>query len=385
MKKSHPIPLARPRLSPEDIEQAVAALHSGKLVSGEIVRQFESRLSDYLGVKHAICVSSGTAALHLGLLALGIGRGDEVLVPAFSFPATANAVELTGARPIFIDSLKNEFNMDFDEIESVLSEHTRAIIIVHNFGLPARMDKIMEIAEYHEIPIFEDAACALGSEFRGIKCGSLGKLAAFSFHPRKILTTGEGGAVVTNNDFLADSIYCLRNHGLKNGTKNEFISVGFNYRMTEFQAALGYSQFSRFEMTILNRQKTAEFYHNTIKISGLKSYRPSELDKANYQSFVLITNDRIRDDLIAYLKSNNIEAGIGTYSIPHTEYYSRKYGFVDSDYPHSLYAYKNLISLPLFEGLLESEQEFIVSKLREYFSDNCKILASKNAVMTAAP
>lgn len=366
MTKSLQIPLARPRLSADDIKAAVKILESGSLVSGPTVEDFEDRLAEYLGVQHVVCVSSGTAALHLGLLALGIAHGDEVIVPAFSYPASANAVTHTGAKPIFIDSEPGGFNLDASSIENKITCHTRAIMVVHNFGWPVNINKVKALSAKYDIPIFEDAACALGSSVKGVKCGALGRLAAFSFHPRKILTTGEGGAVATDDINLCHAVKQLRNHGQALGTA-DFIQPGFNYRLTEFQAALGNSQLKRFETTLKERRASSAYYDQLLEdIKLLKPIRHKGIEEVNYQTYVAFVENTMRDNLIKHLLSKGIGAGIGTYSIPHTSYYAREYGFTLEDFHHSMYSYSSLISLPLYEGILKNDQEKVVEAIMQF-------------------
>lgn len=367
MTESMPIPLVRLNLSPDDIESVVDTLKSGRLVSGPVVESFERQLASYLKIRYAVCVSSGTAALHLGLLALGIGRGDEVIVPAFSYPASANAVELTGARVAFVDSRSDCFNIDTSKIENSITAHTRAIMIVHNFGWPVDVAKIQLLSAKYDIPIFEDAACALGSSIRGMRCGNLGPLAAFSFHPRKIMTTGEGGAVVTDDPAIARRVRELRNHGQACGNHIDFVIAGYNYRMTEFQAALGVSQMKRFNAVLRDRRRAAEYYNRAIaNIEYLKLPFYDGSWKLNYQTYTVSVENGRRDALIAHLKNEGIEAGIGTYSIPHTAYYSEKYNLDQSHYPNSLRFYRNLISLPLFEDISTDQQDRVISALKTF-------------------
>jgi dTDP-4-amino-4,6-dideoxygalactose transaminase len=338
------------------------------------VESFERQLASYLKTRYAVCVSSGTAALHLGLLALGIGRGDEVIVPAFSYPASANAVELTKARVTFVDSLPDCFNIDTGQIENSITARTRVIMVVHNFGWPVDMTRVRSLSAKYDIPIFEDAACALGSSLRGERCGNLGRLAAFSFHPRKILTTGEGGAVVTDDPAIAQTVRELRNHGQRYGNGVNFVAPGFNYRMTEFQAALGISQMKRFKTVLRARRRAAEYYNHAIAdIDFLKLPAPNGGGKPNYQTYTVSVENDWRDALISHLKNNGIEAGIGTYSVPHTAYYSENYNVDESQYPNSWRFHRNLISLPLFENISAREQEHVISALKTFAPEKKQI------------
>ncbi len=363
------IPLVRLSLSDDDIASAVEVLKSGKLISGKTVETFERQLATYLKVRYAVCVSSGTAALHLGLLAMGIRAGDEVIVPAFSYPASANSVELTGAKVVFVDSEFGGFNIDTGAIENKITSRTRAIMVVHNFGWPMDINKIQSIAARHDLPIIEDAACALGSSVGGSRCGNFGRLAGFSFHPRKILTTGEGGVVVTDDSRISERIKELRNHGQQYNPGPDFRAPGFNYRMTEFQAALGVSQMKRFNAVLRARITAGKYYNENLGDSRIISPpEPQGTCKVNYQTYIGSVSDGHRDSLIKYLGENGIEAGIGTYSIPHTSYYAEKYKIDETQYPQSLKAYRNLISLPLYEGITEKEQDKVIAVIKNYLT-----------------
>ncbi|MCP4215992.1 MAG: DegT/DnrJ/EryC1/StrS family aminotransferase, partial [bacterium] len=242
------IKLAKPYIPEEAIKNVVDVLRSGNLVQGKYAKEFEISLCDYLDVPHAVVVSSGTAALHLALIALGIKESDEVIVPAFTFPATANVVELVGAKPVFVDINLSDFCIDTSNIEAKITAKTKAIMPVHEFGQAAKMDDIIALVKKYNLKLVEDAACALGTEFDNQKVGTFGELGCFSFHPRKAITTGEGGVIVTRSAELAEKLRVLRNHGIsaKNGTI-DFIAAGLNYRMTDFQAALGLGQMKSLE------------------------------------------------------------------------------------------------------------------------------------------
>jgi dTDP-4-amino-4,6-dideoxygalactose transaminase len=304
--------------------------------------------------------------LHLGLLALGIRPGDDVIVPAFSCPAGANVVEIMGARPVFIDSEPCGFNMDVSKIENNITARTRAIMLVHNFGFPVEINKVHALSAKYDIPIIEDAACALGSSYDGARCGNLGRLATFSFHSRKILTTGEGGAVVTDDVDLAEKVKLLRNHGQDLSDGAEFVIPGFNSRMTEFQAALGVSQMKRFDEILKTRISAAEYYNGNLADSDLlKPLRLVNNRKSNFQTYAAFVSDGRRNEIINHLKACNIEAGKGTYSIPHARYYAEKYNFDSSNFPEALNAFNNLISLPLYESITKGEQDHVLETLKK--------------------
>jgi dTDP-4-amino-4,6-dideoxygalactose transaminase len=235
------------------------------------------------------------------------------------------------------------------------------------------MDKIKALSLKYKVPIIEDAACALGSSIDGVKCGKMGRLATFSFHPRKILTTGEGGAVVTDDLDIAEKIRKLRNHGQDFSNGVDFIMPGFNYRMTEFQAALAVSQLNRYDTILQERLKAADYYNrNLCDLEFIRPY-PTDAERGfNCQTYVAFVSDGHRDNVIDHLKEQGIEAGIGTYSIPHTTFYSNKYDIDKSHHTESLSAFKNLISLPLYGGITEDEQDFVIEALKKYKADKIR-------------
>lgn len=373
MEQRTKIPLSKPGLSDADIESAVRVLNSGRLECGKTVEMFERLLSTYLKARYVVCVSSGTAALHLGLLALGIRPGDDVIVPAFGCPVVANVVEILGARPVFIDSKPGGFNMDVCRIENNITAQTRAILIVHNFGFPVEIGRIQALSAKYDIPVIEDAACALGSSINGIKCGNLGRLATISFHARKILTTGEGGAVVTDDFDLARKVKLLRNHGRDSGNGDEFVMPGFNNRITEFQAALGVSQMKRLGGVLKERIKAASYYNDKLgDMDLLRPHLPETNSISNYLSYLIRAADGLKDEIISLLNRHNIEAGAGNHSIPHTSYYKEKYDFGSTHYPESLKAFNSFISLPLYEGITTNEQDRVIEVLRKFARGGAK-------------
>ena len=374
MEKSSIIRLIKPNISPAEIEAVNQVLNSGMLVNGPMVRRFESLLAKFLGVANAVCVSSGTAALHLSLLAGNIRPGDEVIVSAFTFPATANVVEIAGAVPVFVDNRPGDVNIDPDKIPGKISVRTKAIIPVHAFGLPAEMETVLSIAAKYNLTVIEDAACALGSKYNERACGSLGDLAAFSFHPRKLLTTGEGGAVVTDDGILADMIRSLRNHGYDQG---DYGNVGLNYRMTDFQAALGISQLERYPQMLENRKRLADKYSDII--SDIKWLKPLSTEPHidwNRQTYIVIVDEEInRDSLIKHLADNDVEATIGTYCVPLTKYYRLRYGFTADEFPAAFDMYKRSLSLPLFDDMSGSQLSHIYFALKKFKNHKQEVMA----------
>lgn len=362
------IPLMIPALNDADIASVVRVLQSGMLVQGTEIEKLEKHFADYIGVQHAIAVSNGTASLHLALLALGIGKGAEVIVPAFSYIATANVVELVGATPVFVDIEKHTFNIDVAKIEAAITSKTKAILPVHEFGLACDIMRVSEIAQKHNLFLIEDAACSLGATENKKQTGSFGLFGSFSLHPRKSITSGEGGILTTNNAELASTIRILRNHGIQiiNG-KMEFVAAGFNYRMTDFQAALAASQFERLEIILEKKRKLAARYLSGIK-NPLIQLPVTPVDKAHtWQTFHIVFQPPLdRDKAIEYLKSKGIGSNYGAQCMPAQTFYSKKYHLnCVKDFPNALQAWKQGLALPLYDKLSEAQVDFICNVLNE--------------------
>lgn len=364
------IPLMVPDIQQQDIDAVVKVLQSGLLIQGKEVETFENNIADYLGVKHAIAVSNGTASLHLALVASGIGKGDEVIVPAFSYMATANVVELVGATPVFVDIDMETFNIDTALIEKAISSKTKAIIPVHEFGLACDITAILKIAEKHHLTVIEDAACALGALENKKYAGTFG-IGSFSFHPRKAVTSGEGGMLVTNDDELARKLRILRNHGIEMlDGKMEFVEAGFNYRLTDFQAALVNSQFQRIESILKHKNELAAIYfeelkgHNKIKLPVVpKDKTPT------WQSFHILV-DGNRDELINKLKEQGVGTNYGAQCMPYQKYYQQKYKLDCALlFPNALKAYQQGLVLPLYERLNAEDVKLISAKLFEAYEN----------------
>ena len=284
------IPLMVPDIQQQDIDAATEVLRSGMLIQGAKVEEFEKNIARFVGAKHAIALSNGTATLHLSLIVAGIGPGDEVIVPSFSYMATANVVELVGATPVFVDIDLPTFNIDTTLIEKAISKRTKAIMPVHEFGLACDISKVIAIAQKHGLLVIEDAACALGATERGKFTGTFGTIGSFSFHPRKAVTSGEGGMLVTNDDALARQFRTLRNHGIDPASsKMEFIAAGFNYRMTDFQAALVNSQFQRIDSILKYKRVLSAIYFETLAGNKNISCPAVPADKEHtWQSFHIV-------------------------------------------------------------------------------------------------
>ena len=364
------IRLARPHIDDDDIAAVTATLRSGHLVQGTEVAAFESELSSFLGGGHVVAVNSCTSALHLALLSLEVQQGDEVIVPAYSWPATANVVVCCGAKPVFVDIEATSFAMNPDNLVRMLREHPRvkAIVPVHPFGEMADIKTIADVAARSDIPIIEDAACALGSVFEGRHAGRVGLMGCYSFHPRKAITTAEGGAVVTEDTVLARRLRMLRNHGLDpDASAPDFVLAGLNQRMTEVQAALGRSQLRKLATLVASRRSQAAAYNRWFADSRIRTPMARGPATHVFQSYVvLIPEDRAadRDTMIRKLRESGIEASIGTHHIPLQRYYREAFGYLMGDFPVTDSVASRAVALPLHAYLTADEQARVVERLR---------------------
>jgi len=359
------IKLAKPIISETIIDKVAEVLRSGNLVHGQYTRLFEDALQDYLSIENAIIVSSGTAALHLALMALHIQNGDEVIVPAFTFPATANVVENVGAKPILVDISLTDYCLDPKRIEGAITKNTKAIIVVHEFGLAADIGEIVKIAHTHNLYLIEDAACAIGTRFNDRPVGTFGTVGCFSFHPRKIITTGEGGAVVTNDKDLAEKINALRNHGLTQSGVTDFCYAGLNYRMTEFQAVMGYYQLSGLEDDIRMRIHLAKKYREYLSVfNWLRLPEQFENRRHIYQTFhIVLDSDINRGQFIALLKNHGIEANLGAQGLHLLPFYKNKYEYIAADFPQASLAFHHGVALPIGTHVTEADIDFIAETM----------------------
>jgi len=360
------IPLARPDINADDIKAVTDVLETGMLVQGPQVANLETNAADFLGADFVVAVSNGTATLHLSLIALGIKAGDEVIVPALSYIATANVVELVGATPVFVDIDLQTFNIDVSKIEAAITKKTKAIIPVHEFGLACDIEAIMKIAAAHKLFIIEDAACALGAKQNGKSVGTFGDFGSFSFHPRKAISSGEGGLVTTGDSKKADRIRTLRNHGIEMiGTKMEFVEPGYNYRMTDFQAALVGNQFKRLTQTLVYKNELATTYSSLIKNSKIiLPFKPHDRNHT-WQTYHVILDESIsRDKAIQDLKEKNIGTNYGAQCMPAQKFYQNKYHLnCEVLFPNAMKAYQNGLAIPLYEKLTHKDISYIAEQL----------------------
>ena len=349
-----PIRLAFPELGEAELAEIAAVLRSGRLTMGPKVAEFEGELAQVCGVDHAVAVSSGTAALHLAVLALGIGPGDEVIVPAYTFPATANAVVLAGASPVLVDVDPQTMNVEPDRIYEAVTPRTRAVLAVHLFGRPLDWEALQS-AVPPEVTLLEDAAGALGARWQGMPCGGLGLLGCLSFHPRKIVTTGEGGAVTTSDSEIADGVRRLRHHGIEPRGEFEIAQPGTNYRLSDVLCALGLPQLHRLEEVLARREELAAAYGE--RLAGVvETPSAGTGDRHGWQAYV-IQLDR-RDEALAALRAAGIEAQIGTYALHRLRAYSDQGPFPGADR-----AYERALALPFHTRLTEGDLDRVAGSL----------------------
>tara|TARA_B100000686_G_C16790448_1_gene978327 strand:+ start:1700 stop:2815 length:1116 start_codon:yes stop_codon:yes gene_type:complete len=342
--------ISKPIFSKKTYLDIKNVLDSGNLVHGKFATIFEKKISKYLNIKYCSLVSSGTAALHLSLQALKIGKGDEVILPAYSYIATANVIEIVGAKPIFVDINIDDFCIDIEKIYEKITTKTKAIMPVHEFGMPSKINKICSIAKTNNLYVIEDAACALGAKYKDKHVGTFGKIGCFSLHPRKNITTGEGGIIVTNDKKIYNHVNSLKNHGIKFTNKNKVYAYpGYNYRITDIQATIGINQLRSLDSIISIRKKIALLYNKLLsEFKWIKIPNFDDTQVSVCQSYhIIISKDINLKDLSKFLKKNSIETGIGAQALPIQNYYSKKYKYKKLDYPNSYLAFKRGMVLPI--------------------------------------
>ncbi|MBS1514715.1 MAG: DegT/DnrJ/EryC1/StrS family aminotransferase [Bacteroidetes bacterium] len=367
------IPIGKTYFDEDDFKAVVEPLKSGWVLQGKYVKEFEDVFSSFTDVKNSVAVSSGSTALQLVLSTYGLKEGDEVILPSFTWIATANAIEYTGAKPVFVDIDLSTYNIDVNKIENAITERTKGIIPVHLFGLCADMDAINSIAKKHNLFVVEDAACALGSYYKGRHCGSFGDYGCFSFHPRKSITTGEGGMITTNDAAKSDLCRSLRNHGASDKKALPFLlsdydNLGYNFRMTDIQGALGVSQMKKINFLLDERKKAAALYDKHLsKIEWLNLPAAGKDYTHSYQSYVCMfmpeeINEKNvekisskRNEFMMMLEREGAATRQGTHSVAHQQYYKKKYCLENSDCFNSKAAEMCTIAFPVYPGISENE------------------------------
>ncbi|MGB7695914.1 MAG: DegT/DnrJ/EryC1/StrS family aminotransferase [Nitrososphaeraceae archaeon] len=363
------IPINKPQIDDEERQEILKVLDEGILTSasnfgGKRVQDFERLLADFLHVKHAIAVNSGTAALHASILAAGIKESDEILIPSFTFVATANSVACTGAKPVFVDIEKDTYTMDPLDLENKITKKTRAIIPVHLYGHPAKMEEIKEIANKHSIIVIEDACQSLGSTYDGKQTGTLGQMGCFSMYASKVLTSGEGGAITTDSDEFAEKLRMIRNHGMVNGYDTRII--GFNMRLPEISAAIAKTQMKKIQSMLdkraSNARKLGQLLSNKIKDKNIVLPHENQRTKYNWYLYTVALNDS-RDKVKKFLNDSGIGATI-YYDPPvhQTPFYSK---FYNGELEITEWASKSVLSLPVHPSITEKDLDFMANKVEE--------------------
>ena len=387
------IPLSKPKFYPEEVEEIKKVLESGWLTQGPKTSELEKRFAQYCNAKHAVVVNSGTAALHLALIAHNIKKGDEVIIPTITFVATPNSVMLQNAKPVFAEVNQETCNISMDDVRKKITDKTKAIIPVHLYGNPAEMKELMEIAEENDLTIIEDAAQAHGTEYHGKKIGSLGNTACFSFHPMKNMTTGEGGAIVSDDEDLMDKIKILRSHGeatpawqrfnmseiagisehaqkpkvfdKKEIKKRSYIEVGYNYRMSDILATLGLVQLKHLDENNNRRIELAKIYTDCLsKVESLKLPSVKEGIRHIFHMYVIRTEKR--NELASHLSKKGIKTGIYYNPCHLEEAYVKRFNYKEGYLPVAEMASKQILSLPIYPDLDEEEINYIVNTISEF-------------------
>lgn len=368
------IPIARPYLTEAEADAAREAVLSGWVTQGPGTEAFEKAFASYVGSAHAVAVSSGTAALHLSLLALGIGQGDEVICPSLSFIATANAIWMTGATPVFAE-VRADLNLDPEDARKKITGRTKAILLVHQLGLPADIEAFTKLSKEYGLGLVEDAACAAGSEYRGKKIGSHSSLVCFSFHPRKVITTGDGGMITTSDPAMAERLKRLRQHGMSVNDRERheastlifehYTEPAFNYRLTDIQASIGIRQLEKLDWLVSERRKTASFYREALgTIACISLPEETEDAKSNYQSFSIYLKPGApvtRNELMAKL----LEKGISTRRGVMTAHREPAYANYHISLPVSEDLSDNSILIPMYAPMTVAETEYVSEQFKK--------------------
>ncbi|MGE5406725.1 MAG: DegT/DnrJ/EryC1/StrS family aminotransferase [Methanosarcina sp.] len=384
------IPIAKTLFTEDEKKNILKPLESGWVVQGPFVKEFEEKWSDFTGAKHSIAVTNCTTALHLSLSALGIKAGDEVILPAFTWIATANAIEYLGAKPVFCDIDLKTYNIDVTKIDDLVTDKTRAIVPVHLFGLAADVEHVKQAAEKHNLFVVEDAACGFAAKYKGKHVGNFGNTGCFSFHPRKAITTGEGGMITTNDDALAALMRAMRDHGATtsdlqrhNGARPyllpEFPYLGYNYRMTDIQGSIGSSQMNRAQNIFEKRNSWAKRYTEALScIHWLKTPSAGDDYQHGFQAYVCMFGNEIPDGkgieevslqrnlFMDYLQKEGISTRPGTHAVHMLKYYEQKYNICPEDFTNAYIADQCSIAFPLFPDMNEEEFQYIVSSITNY-------------------
>lgn len=372
------IPIAKPYLTADEAQSAYDTILTGWVTQGPRVEEFENKFCEYTGAKYAAAISNCTTALHLAMIIAGIGKDDEVICPSMSYIATANCIKYVGAKPVFAEINPDNYNIDIKHVKKLITDKTKAVIIVHQIGMPADIDEFKKLCDEHNLKLIEDAACAAGSSYKGKKIGSHSDIVCFSFHPRKVITTGEGGMITTSNPDYIKRIKLLRQHGMSVNDRvrhesgkllfEDHLEFGYNYRMTDIQAAIGIRQLEKLDWIINERRKIALRYIQELKdIECIKLPVEKEGYFSNYQSFSIYLKKDCpvgRDELMQKL----LDAGISTRRGVTTSHRETAYKseYKNLHLPVSEDAADNSIMIPLYIPMSDEDIDLVISKLKKF-------------------
>lgn len=374
------VPLFKIFWDDEDIQSVTSVIERGAYwTTGPTVDEFERKISDYIGTKYCVAFSSGTSALHSIVLAHGIGEGDEVIVPSFTFIATANCALFTGAKPVFADIEEKTFGLDPQKVIEKITKKTKAIIPVHYGGSPCFINQLKEIAEDHDLILIEDAAESIGGMVKAQKLGTFGDSAMFSFCQNKIISTGDGGCIVTDSKEVYDKLKLIRSHG-RQETSNyfsstefmDYVSLGYNFRMSDITAALGISQINKIDRIIEMRRRNAKYLSDKLSsIDGIKILDTQDDYFHVYQMYTIKVQDglRVRDDLMKHLSEKGIGTKVYFYPVHLTYYYRSKFGFKGGELPTTEEISDHVLSLPIYPTMVKEDMDYVIETIRNYFSE----------------
>ena len=380
MAKNRFIPFSRPWIDDTEIEAVSQVLASKWISTGNRVREFERAFAEYLGVKHAIAVSSCTAALHLSLVVAEIGSGDEVITTPYTFTATAEAIRYVGAKPVFVDIDPDTLNIDTSKIEQAITDRTKAVLPVHIAGVPCDMDTLQEISQTHNLMLIDDAAHAIPTEYKGKYIGNLGDLSAFSFYANKNLTTGEGGMITTNSDAFAKPLRTMRLHGIdkdawarqsqRNIWHYDIATEGYKYNMTDIQAAMGLCQLMKLNKQHERRRNFAQIYQKELaKFPQIRTpVAPDNPREHAWHLYIIQLQTGNRDAFVEALSEANIECSVHYIPLHLFDFYQEQYGYRVGDFPYAEAAFERVVSLPLHPGLTEEDIHIVIDAIRHFFS-----------------
>lgn len=353
------VPLTHPKLGEAELDAVGKVFASGRLVQGPWVERFEDLVERKIGVPHAVAVSSGTSALVLALKVLNVSHGAEVICPDLTWPSPAHAIRLIGAKPVLIDVCGETWNALPQSYADAITERTAAAIVIHQFGAPARIDGIRDVLK--DIPIIEDAACAIGSAYQDQPCGTFGEIACFSFHPRKVITTGEGGMCLTKNETWAERLRRLRNHG--QSAPGVFIEPADNYRMSELHAAVGCAQLERLDAMVEERRRRTLIYQTELKEMTWQKILPEA--KSNFQTLgISLSEGANRDAWVSAMAQEGIEVGRLSYALHRLPSVVDPASTSDADFPRSASLTDHGVALPLYENFSDEEQEYVLRAIK---------------------